>query len=122
MNFKIDTKDQMHVITLNETILTVNMADDLKNLLLPYIEMPVKNVVINLKQVEEMDEGFATTLSEIQHTFYNGGNSMVICELNKQIQKFLDEKEFLDEMNITPTESEAWDMVQMEEIERELLG
>ena len=25
-------------------------------------------------------------------------------------------------MNITPTESEAWDIVQMEEIERELLG
>jgi len=24
-------------------------------------------------------------------------------------------------MNVTPTESEAWDMVQMEEIERELL-
>jgi hypothetical protein len=24
-------------------------------------------------------------------------------------------------MNITPTESEAWDIVQMEEIERELL-
>jgi len=25
-------------------------------------------------------------------------------------------------MNVTPTESEAWDIVQMEEIERELLG
>jgi hypothetical protein len=29
--------------------------------------------------------------------------------------------ELLDLMNITPTESEAWDIVQMEEIERELL-
>jgi hypothetical protein len=25
-------------------------------------------------------------------------------------------------MNITPSESEAWDIVQMEEIERELMG
>jgi hypothetical protein len=25
-------------------------------------------------------------------------------------------------MNVTPTESEAWDILQMEEIERELLG
>jgi hypothetical protein len=28
----------------------------------------------------------------------------------------------LELMNVTPTESEAWDIVQMEEIERELLG
>jgi hypothetical protein len=29
--------------------------------------------------------------------------------------------EVLEMWNITPTESEAWDIVQMEEIERELL-
>jgi len=28
----------------------------------------------------------------------------------------------LDLLNVTPTESEAWDIVQMEEIEREMLG
>jgi hypothetical protein len=32
----------------------------------------------------------------------------------------LDEKELLELMNVTPTESEAWDIVQMEEIERDL--
>jgi hypothetical protein len=30
--------------------------------------------------------------------------------------------ELLDQLNVVPTESEAWDIVQMEEIERELLG
>jgi hypothetical protein len=34
----------------------------------------------------------------------------------------LDKWELLELLNITPTESEAWDIVQMEEIERELLG
>jgi len=29
--------------------------------------------------------------------------------------------DLLDYLNITPSESEAWDIVQMEEIERELL-
>ena len=43
-----------------------------------------------------------------------------ISDLQKQVEKYLDEKELLDLMNITPTESEAWDIVQMEEIEREL--
>jgi hypothetical protein len=38
------------------------------------------------------------------------------------VEAFLDEKELLEIMNVTPTESEAYDIVQMEEIERDLLG
>ena len=34
----------------------------------------------------------------------------------------MDDLELLEVMNVTPSESEAWDIVQMEEIERELLG
>jgi hypothetical protein len=37
------------------------------------------------------------------------------------VEEKLEELELLDLMNITPTESEAWDIVQMEEIERELM-
>jgi hypothetical protein len=33
----------------------------------------------------------------------------------------LEKNELLELMNVTPTESEAWDIVQMEEIEREFL-
>jgi len=38
------------------------------------------------------------------------------------VAKVFEEKELLDIMNITPTESEAWDILQMEEVERELLN
>jgi hypothetical protein len=33
----------------------------------------------------------------------------------------LDNNDLLEILNVTPTESEAWDIVQMEEIEREYL-
>jgi hypothetical protein len=36
------------------------------------------------------------------------------------VEEFLDKIEVLDLLNYTPTETEAWDIVQMEEIEREL--
>ena len=48
--------------------------------------------------------------------------SFVICSLQPAVQQLLDKKELLEVMNTTPSESEAWDIVQMEEIERELLG
>ena len=37
------------------------------------------------------------------------------------VEAFFEEAELLDLLNFTPTESEAWDIVQMEEIERELM-
>jgi len=43
-------------------------------------------------------------------------------QVRKEVEAFLDQKELLELMNATPTESEAYDIVQMEEIERELLG
>jgi hypothetical protein len=41
--------------------------------------------------------------------------------LSDTLQKGIDDSEFAEMMNLTPTETEAWDIVQMEEIERELL-
>ena len=46
----------------------------------------------------------------------------MICEVQKPVEEFLDKNELLELMNVTPTESEAWDIVQMEDIERELLN
>jgi Trp operon repressor len=37
------------------------------------------------------------------------------------VEETFDKEELLELLNSTPTESEAWDIVQMEEIERELL-
>ena len=121
MNFKIDTKEKMHVINVQEDALTENMTEEIRELLLPYLNEPVKNIVIKLKQVKNMDDAIAITFGSIQKDFYDAGNSMVICEMGKEIQKDLDDKDLLDALNITPTESEAWDIVQMEEIEREFL-
>jgi hypothetical protein len=42
--------------------------------------------------------------------------------MQQELEDFLDSKDLLELMNVTPTESEAYDIVQMEEIERELLG
>lgn len=122
MNVKIDTKEKFHVITPQVHSLSVNMTEELKSLLLSCLEKSEKNVVLSLKQVTELDEATATLLAEIQQEFYDNKASFVICEMKPSVEEWLDEKELLEIMNVTPTESEAWDIVQMEEIERELLG
>ena len=89
---------------------------------MPYLQNDVKNVVLILKDTETIDDAAANALVNIQQKFYENNASFVICELQTPVEKFLDEKELSDLMNITPTESEAWDIVQMEEIEREFFG
>ena len=121
MKVKIDTKEKFHVITIEETDLSANMTEYLGKLLLSYVDKIPGNVIINFKNVQQINELAANELATIQQTFYDSNCSLVICNLQPQVETFLDGKELLEIMNITPTESEAWDIVQMEEIERELL-
>ena len=121
MQVKIDTKEKFHVITLNEVHLAANIAAELSALVLKFLDEPVKNVVLKLPAVETLEESGAEELARLQQTFYEKNASFVVCELAPAIEEKLDQLELLETMNVTPTESEAWDIVQMEEIERELL-
>ncbi|QEC45708.1 STAS domain-containing protein [Pseudobacter ginsenosidimutans] len=122
MKVKIDTKQKFHVIYITEPVLSGNMTAELSESLLPFLQIDVKNVIVNLKDIENLDEAAAETLLKLQQTFYEQQASFVICELQLSVKDQLDQMELLDLLNITPSESEAWDIVQMEEIERELLG
>lgn len=121
MMVKTNTKEKFHVITLPGPSLSASMTEDLAGCLMPYLQNDVKNVVLNLKDIREIDNAAAEKLVSIQQRFYENSASFVICEIQESVEEFLDQDELLEMMNVTPTESEAWDIVQMEEIERELL-
>lgn len=121
MNVKTDTKEKFHAITVTEPALSATMTDGIGECLLPYLQNDVKNLVLILKNVTSIDTVAAEKLVYIQQKFYENSSSFVICELQKQVEDFLDQNELLEMMNVTPTESEAWDIVQMEEIERDLM-
>jgi len=122
MKVKIDTKERFHAITLPGGSLSATMTEELGACLLPYLQNDVKNVVLILKDIQNIDIAAAEKLVSIQQNFYESNASFVICELQKPVEEFLDKNELLEIMNVTPSESEAWDIVQMEEVERELFG
>lgn len=128
MNVKTDTKEKFHAITVTEPTLSASMTGEMADCLLPYLQNdaspagdPVKNVILILKDVSSIDLPAAEKLVSIQQKFYENSASFVICELQQPVEDFLDQNELLELMNVTPTQSEAWDIVQMEEIERELM-
>ena len=121
MEVKIDTKEKFHVITLLQPKLTATMTEELSDRLVSFLQSDTRNIVLNLKQLQSIDNISAENLVKVQQKFYENSASFVICELQPQVEEFLDKDQLLEMMNITPTESEAWDIIQMEEIERELL-
>ena len=122
MEVKIDTKEKFHVITLPQPELSATMTEELSDRLLSFLQSDIKNIILNLKELRSLDNISAENLVKVQQKFYETNASLVICELQPQVEEFLDNDQLLEMMNTTPTESEAWDIIQMEEIERELLG
>jgi anti-anti-sigma factor len=121
MIVKIDTKEKFHAITVLTPQLSASLTEEMKRGLVPLLEQDVKNVVLKMGAVNSIDEAAGETLAQVQQLFYERSASFVICELQPEVEATLDKLEILELMNVTPTESEAWDIVQMEEIERELM-
>src|SRR4051812_27508054 len=122
MNVKIDTKEKFTVITPVGGEISANMTGKLEETLLSYLQKDPPHIILNMKNVEAIDKEAGEKIAGLQQQFYTNNHSFIICELKKGPENLLNQWKLLENMNITPTESEAWDMAQMEEIERELLG
>ena len=121
MKVKTDTKEKFHAISVETTLLSANMAAELSTQLNELLQSPIRNIVLKLPLVLAIDKEAAEIIVKVQQKFYEANASFVICELNAEMEAYLDKENLLELMNVTPTESEAWDIVQMEEIERELM-
>jgi anti-anti-sigma factor len=122
MEVKTDTKEKFHVIRVITPHLSANMAAELNLKLSDFLKASTKNIVLNLSEVESVEEEAGEILVRAQQNFYEQEASFVICGLQPGVETELDRQSLLEMMNVTPTESEAWDIVQMEEIERDLMG
>ncbi|MFZ1798546.1 MAG: STAS domain-containing protein [Chitinophagaceae bacterium] len=121
MEFKIDTREKFTTITPLQENLPANITGAIEDACRKILEGEIKNVIFNFKNVQLIELPVAESLVELRMLFFEQNASFVICELQKEIQQFLEKNDLLEPLNITPSESEAWDMVQMEEIEREYL-
>ena len=122
MMVKIDTREKFHVITFDVNILAANMTDKMDYCLLPLLNHNVKNVIINIKDIKNIDNAAASRFIHLQHIFYEQNASFVVCELQPDVKVALDTAGLLESLNVTPTESEASDIILMEELEREMFG
>jgi len=121
MNFKIDTREKFTMITPVSDFSSDNLTAEFKELIHSYLQHKT-NIVISLKNVVKLEEQTVEMMAALQEQFYKQNISFVVCEVQLPVQAVINELDLDGVMNVAPTDTEAWDIVQMEEIERELLG
>jgi anti-anti-sigma factor len=122
MQLKIDTKEHFSILRPLVTHIDDNMADELAALCLTYLDKNIKNVILNLNQISLIGAKATIIIIKLQQSFYKRNASFLICELKPNIREIIEKSGFSESFNYAPTESEASDIIQMEEIERELMG
>ena len=121
MELKIDTKEKYQLLTPAGASITAIIAAEIVTICNKCLESPLKNMVLNLENVEEIVPDACQTLTDLQQAFYDKSASFVMCCLSDKLEDSFDSLGLLEVLNLTPTLSEASDIVMMEEIERELL-
>jgi anti-anti-sigma factor len=119
MKVKISTNGKFHAISVLEPILAANMTAALQELCESILKQDVKNLLLNLKDIQKMDSAAAEAILDLRNLFFTNRASFVLCELQPLVKKYFDQNEQFEMLQITPTQSEASDLIFMEEIERE---
>ena len=118
MKFKIDTKEKLVIFRPELPVLDAIMAAELLEIT---ISSPIhvdQNLILDLTSVQSASpEGIEAILAVYAHA-YDHKHSCALTGVAPVLSAQL--LETLPEMNITPTLSEAIDIVMMEELEREL--
>ncbi len=119
MQFKIDTKEKILIFRLEEAALDAKMAADFEKEVLGVPELTGLNLVLDLHSLQSADARALEAIFTVYQHRYDHGLSAAVTGLNKVLTAELSELH-PEMLNIVPTESEAIDMVMMEDLEREL--
>ena len=121
MSFKIDTREKFTVITPLFTDLNANVAEALWQAATEGIGLERGNTIVNMHQIQSANRDGVNDLASLQQHFHAAKKSFVLCAVQPEVMNVIKNEDLADRLNITPTESEAYDIVQMEEMERELM-
>ena len=120
MNFTINNKEKHYLVTCNIENLNSVVSPELKSELLVISKGGNKNIVLDLSKAKYADSSGLSAVLLANRLCRDSGGTFVLTGLNEHILKLIEISQLDRVLNITPTLSEAVDLVFMEEIERNL--
>lgn len=122
MEFKIDTSENYARIAPLGTNLNANMAAAIEEHATQLAENGIPNFMIVLSACQTAENAAFESLAKWHEQCYSEGRSLVFTGLQEPVRRQLRQLELDDALNITPTEIEAIDIINMEILERDLFN
>lgn len=122
MEFKIDTKDTFTVITPLAAEINANLAEQIAIKCDEVRQNGSNNFIIDLSNVNNADKEGLVRLVLLHEECYGQDNSLVFTGVSAVLMNDLKQEETDLLLNVAPKMIEAVDIVNMEILERDILG
>lgn len=120
MNFEIAPHDKYILIKSRIEKLDTNFAPELKSLLVLHNKEGIRNMIIDLSDTRYCDSSGLSAILVANRLCRGSEGSFVLTGLQEPVMKLVTISQLHTVLNITPTVSEASDLILMEEVERDL--
>ncbi len=120
MKFSVDKQDKYSIFKLEEDKLDTSIAPGLKSEFITMHAEGVKNIILDISNVQYTDSSGLSALLVGNRTFKQGNGLFVIASPSDHALKLIKISQLDGVLNILPTVEEAVDNVLMNEIEKDL--
>lgn len=120
MNFKVEKREKYTSITVSVEKLDGSISPDLKSEFVIANSNGEKNIILDMSATRYCDSSGLSAILVANRLCNSANGSFVICGIQPSVMKLISISQLDTILKITPTFSEAEDLLFMEEVEREL--
>jgi anti-sigma B factor antagonist len=120
MKFEIDNRDKVVVVSTKVEKLDSLVSPELKSELVMVNKNGHKNIVLDMTETRYCDSSGLSAVLVANRLCRDAGGSFVLCGLQDPVSKLITISQLDSVLKITPTVSEAVDLVYMDEVERDI--
>ena len=120
MKFTVDKKERYCIFSLNEEKLNSMISANLKSELVILNQEGYRNIICDLSEVNFMDSSGLSAVLIGNRLCKDANGTFVLTGCQDPVLKLIKISQLESILNVVPTETEATDLILMEEIEREL--
>lgn len=116
--FHINKEEKLAIVKVNSEKLNSINAPELKNHFVKLSSEDIKNVILDLSEVKFCDSSGLSAILVGNRVSKNSDGTFVVSGIKDMVEKLIQISQLDSILNITPTISEARDLIFMDEVQR----
>jgi anti-sigma B factor antagonist len=116
--FNINKEEKLAIVKVNSEKLNSINSPELKNHFVKLSSEDMKNVILDLSEVKFCDSSGLSAILVGNRVSKNSDGTFVVSGIKDMVEKLIQISQLDSILNITPTISEARDLIFMDEVQR----